>query len=516
LLSQSSVISSAVAREISLASESQKSILPIEIEDVQLPNEIRYQLAGIQRAQIDDHEAIVRALTKLGLGSVMPSAAISVPLPVRKNDGRVGVIVRRFEDISPSNDNAWFADGLADELIAMLSGVKLLRVIDRLTSMQRKDASLKDLSEEFSVRYAIGGTVRKHGDQIKITTQLVDIEQGETIWSDSYRGTMDDIFDIQQSVALKAVEGLKITVSLQEQSRIVERDTNSVEAYESYLRADEELNRNTVESAQYAADLYQRTIDLDPSYALAYCGKAFALCGIYRSSDRDPKKLQQADDLISQARSLKPNLAQVHQAASYLYVLLGREEEALTAALEMRRLKPRESIAHFNLGFFYSEVGNTAEAIKSYEAAIELDPDNHQKWANLVNQYMIRGDTEKVRIASERALHVVERFLRLNRGDETAETHRAQFLIGLGRKSEALAAIELLEHRVDIGPRALFNIACYFARIYEFDRAINALERALDSGFKNYEAIESDTDLDPLRQLPAFTVLMRRMIEEHG
>src|SRR5579872_4411343 len=223
MLSPSSVESKNVVRELALAFEKNKKILPLDLEPVQLPASMQYHLAGLQRTSMTNIDAIIRALGKLGLEATKPPTLTLV----KETSTRKSLMVLPFEDLSPTGDNGWFADGIVSELISALTNVKVLKVADAQTTKEFKSfkGHLTTFAKEMSIRYFVQGDVRKFGDQIKISARLLDIEAGDHLWQDSMRGTMDDIFDIQEKVAGKVVDGLKIHLGTDEKQKLAERGT---------------------------------------------------------------------------------------------------------------------------------------------------------------------------------------------------------------------------------------------------------------------------------------------------
>ena len=243
LISPNSITSENVVKEVSLAAERKKKILPLDLEPVGLPDDLAYHLAGIQRAPMTNIDSIIRAIGKLGLEATQ---APTLKL-VKEMDSRKSMMILPFEDMSPTGDNGWFADGLASELISALSNVKALHVADAQATKEFKKYSgqLTSYAREMNIRYFVQGDVRKFGDNIKITTRLLDIESGDHLWQDSMKGTMDDIFDIQEKVAEKVVEGLKVHLGSDEKQKLAERGTENTDAYELYLKSLEYFNRQT-------------------------------------------------------------------------------------------------------------------------------------------------------------------------------------------------------------------------------------------------------------------------------
>ena len=274
MLSPSSVESKNVVREVALAFEKNKKILPLDLEPVQLPGSMQYHLAGLQRTAMTNIDSIIRALGKLGLEATQsPTMKL-----VKETDGRKSLMILPFEDLSPTGDNGWFADGLASELISALSNVKALRVADAQATKEFKkyNGQLTTYAREMNIRYFVQGDVKKFGDSIKITSRLLDIEAGDHLWQDSLKGTMEDIFDIQEKVAEKVVEGLKVHLASDEVKRLAERGTQNADAYELLLKGNEYFDRGTKEGYTLSAQLYSEAITLDPGYALAYSVKANA------------------------------------------------------------------------------------------------------------------------------------------------------------------------------------------------------------------------------------------------
>src|ERR1043165_2496062 len=264
LLSPNSAVSVNVAKEVSLASHYKKKILPLDLEPVELSRDLAYHLAGLHRAPMTNIDAIIRAIGSLGLES---TKAPELKL-VKEIQGKKSLMILPFEDLSPTGDNAWFADGIANELISALSNIKALRVADQQATKdyKRYTGTLPIYAREMNIRYFIQGDVRKFGDQIKISSSLLDIETGDHLWQDSMKGTMDDIFDIQEKMAEKVVEGLKVHLASDEKKKLAERGTENVEAYELNIRAVEYFDRQSKAGFQLAVQLFSEAIALDPEY----------------------------------------------------------------------------------------------------------------------------------------------------------------------------------------------------------------------------------------------------------
>jgi len=510
LLSHASNNSTNVHKEVALASEKKKKILPLDIEPVQLSEDLQYHLAGVQRAPMTNIDAIIRALEKLGLA---PTTTPQAPKIVREEDGKKSLMVLPFEDLSPTRDNEWFVDGMVSELISALSNVKALRVAHNQATKEYKryQGQLTAYAREMRIRYFVQGDVRKFGDNIKISVRLLDIESGDSLWQDSMKGTMNDIFDIQEKVAEKVVQGLKVHLGTREKKKLHERDTENSEAYELYLKADQYQGRQTREGYALGIRLLSQAIELDPNYTGALRFKAYLLTELYRLYERDPKLLEEAESLSKRALEIRPEFASAFQPLSSVYRMQGKFAEAEAAAKEYIRLDPENAASHFSLAFFYDEIGQPALSLEPYEQAIKVNDENLSSYFNLVISADRAGDRERLLKWARAALPHFEKRLRLSPDDEHAAVAYATLLEYLKERDRALEALAPLTKKADLDGVSLYNVGCIYSRLGDFATAFQVLGRALDVGFSNFELFHNDPDLSPLRSMDEFHALLKRV-----
>ncbi len=488
LLSTASNESTNVHKEVSLASEQKKKILPLDLEPVALSEELRYHLAGIQRAPMTNIDAVIRALAKLGLEA---TGAPQPPKIMKESDGRKSLMILPFEDLSPTGDNGWFADGIVSELISALSNVKALRISDAQATKdyKRYQGTLPNYAREMSIRYFVEGDVRKFGDSIKITSRLMDIETGDHLWQDSMKGTMNDIFEIQEKVAENVVEGLKVYLASDEKKKLTERGTENAEAYELNLKADQYSARHTKEGFQLAVQLYSEAIKLDPGYANAYSNKAIVLASLYRSYNRDPALLEEGLHLITEAFRLKPDLWEAYRPLSNILRLKGRLKEAEETAKEYIRNAPEDYASHFALGSFYNDSSETiAKAIAPYEQSLQLNPGHLVILFNLVICCNKEKEEEKQRHWSEVAIPLFERHLKLFPDDEARRVCHALLLHWAGRDDDAKEAARRLENLRD--GFALYNTACLQNMLENYEVGLKTFRKAIEAGFRDIRLLK--------------------------
>ena len=477
LLSSHSIESENVLRELSLASEKRKRVLPVDLEQIILPSSFEYPLAGLQRVAITDFDKILYA-HKHGVEKVI------------KKDERKSLMILPFEDLSPTSDNGWFADGIASELISALSNVKSIRIADNQATKEFKKyhGQLTTYAREMNYRYFVQGDVRKFGDQVKISTRLLDIESGDNLWQESMKGTMENIFDFQEEVALKVVEGLKVHLASDEKKKLMERGTENAEAYELFMKALEYFDRQTKEGIKLAIQLLTEAIRLDPDYALAYYSNGNALASLYRSYDRSPALLDEAEAYCKNALRLKPDLFIVYQPLSKIYLYKGQLGEAELAAKEYIRADPYNLNSHFTLGFFHMETNQHGKSIAPYEESIRLKPDYLVGLWNLVICCDAAGEKEKCASWATVALPYFERHIKLHPDDEAIRVWHAALLLLSGKTDETHAAAMNLTSLKD--GSSLYNTACLFGRLGDRSEALGTFRKAIEAGYKNTQLLK--------------------------
>jgi TolB-like protein/Flp pilus assembly protein TadD len=504
LISGDSVKSENVLRELSLANESRKRILPVEIERIELPTSFMYPLAGLQRVKIADFGGIVRA-HKHGVERIV------------QKDLRKTLMILPFEDLSPTHDNEWFADGIASELIGTLSNVKALRICDAQATKEFKQykGQLSVYAKEMNIRYFVQGDVRKFGDQIKISSRLIDIETGDHMWQDSMKGTMENIFDFQEEVALKVVEGLNVILTKEEENTLDKKPTENAEAYELYLKGDEYYSRSTRDDYERALQIYREAVRLDPGFAEAHLAIASTSLSYYRFYSRDEKWITDANEHITKAESVSGTPKKVNQirsllARSLLARILGKYEEALHLAEYAVALDPEFAPAHDSLGSAYQHLGRLKEAADAFERNVQLRENDRGAQFGYIIAVNELNDVPRLREAARKALSIYERHLRLTPDDLNARVQYANILGAAGEHDQALLHSRKLEEEALDG-FALYNLACGYLHEGENESALRVLRKSIERGHINIDIFRRDPDLDPLRSMQEFEEIMMEL-----
>jgi adenylate cyclase len=511
LLSPTSIESDNVRKEVSLAAERKKKILPLDLEPVALPHDLAYHLAGIQRTSMTNIDAIIRALGKIGL------EATQAPMLklVKETDSRRSLMILPFEDLSPTADNQWFADGIAAELISVLTNVKSLKVTDQQTTKEFKkyNGHLTVYAQEMGIRYFIQGSVRKFGDQIKIISSLLDIETGDHLWQDSLKGTMDDIFDIQEKVAEKVVEGLKVHLGSDEKKKLTTHGTENAEAYELYLRAFEYYARGTKEYSEYALKSIGHSLEIDPNFAHAKLRRAIILITYSLSYESHQEMVEEAERLLQEASiTIKPQEDwRVLAIRALLADVNGDKQRAEELRKENLRLAPNDFVRLQNLAQFYMNSGSPMKVVPLVETFLKDSPANYDIAQTIMNVGWVLNDRElQVKFIREYDfLSIYMKRMRMMPDDDDALATYGLLLLYLGRTSDAMRHLDSIADSQIKSIIGCHNGACLAAQLGELERAMRWLHQlaAFDENVEFPNRI-IDPELEALHQREDFQLLL--------
>jgi TolB-like protein/Flp pilus assembly protein TadD len=525
MVSESAVRSHNVAKEVVLASERKGHILPVLLEPTVIPPSLKYPLAGIQQIEyfhgdpVQNLESIVRSLQKLGVAVAPPQAAAAAPeaaaaagAGAAAGDAAASnaLAVLPFDNISPDPEADYFSDGLTDELIARLSLVSEIELVSRWASMQYKGRKqdIRAVGNELGARYIVGGSVRRFQDSVRITVQLVDVATNRQLWGNTYKGKLDDIFDIQEQVAQQIVEALKLKLTFSEKVSLTKRQTVNAQAYDLYLRGQDYLYRLTKRSVDYAIQLFEKAIELDPRYAAAYAGCSSAYGQMYQWFSREEKYRAKAQELSFKALMYDSNLPEAYAAMGLSYFIWGKFEEAVASSRKAIELDPDDFIAYWTLGRIHFSNGENEQALTQFQRVIDIKPGFYAAYADLAQAYENLKMRTEADAAEGRLLELLPTYLLQNPDDARARIFYASSLAKLGRKEEAIREGAMAAELSPGDPMMLYNCACLYATLREVEQALAALERAVSCGYESFRWLAHDPDLDVLRHEPRFQALI--------
>lgn len=495
LLSSNSLASENVAKELAVAAELKKHIIPIELESVQLKREFLYHLTGLQRVSHTNIDAIVHVLRKYGSSGTdyNPSNALATPEPTEVPSTVKRIAVLPFEDLSPNHDNEWFSDGLTNELISTLTKLPELYVIDKQTSKMYKGAKLssKHIAHELNVRYLVTGEVRKAGEKIRIQASLLDTTDGRTLWDEKFNGTMDDIFEIQEKTALDITQGLKLKLTPEEEKILETKMTESVEAYELYLRARYLLGIGTRETAIEAIETAEKALLIDPKFVELYILQSDEYMFLYRVYGQNPQHFVDAERLINKALEVKPDLIAAKRQLGLLYSRQGKHERAEELLLSCMREDAKDYRNSKMLAEFYYTRGEYSKAIPLFEKAHESNPDVIEPIHALCHIYQLDDTTpQELKHWAQVGLPIIKRQVSNDPHNENLYVQYAFLLLWNGQKDAARKCIEEMPEHTDA--RTFFNKGVVYAHLIDNHAAAAEFMKALNNGFTWFDGFESD------------------------
>ncbi len=412
-----------------------------------------------------------------------PYAAIAPPTP-KKNS----IVVLPFENISPDRENEYFSDGLTEEIIADLSQIKQLHVISRTSAMRLKgtDLDLKTIGRKLAVEYVLEGSVRKQGDDLRITAQLIDAEKDVHLWADKYDGTIDDVFDMQEKVSRSIVDALKVKLSPKEEEKIAQRPIADANAYECYLQARQEIWRFTEESLERALQLIQNGLKIVGHNALLYAamGTAFWL---YVNAGIKPGKefIQKAEKCISKTFELDPDSPHGYFLKGAIHVHRGNMREAVEDLRLALSFDANNADALLQLARVYASSGQISAAGRQVKKLLEIDPLN-------TITYSLPGYLEILGGNFEKAPEYYRKMTLMDPHNPVSLWFYAWSLTFAGRNEEAFDLIDQLAKYAPKTVYASLGLFTKFALKGNKDKALKAVTPLLETAAKGVEYLSRD------------------------
>jgi adenylate cyclase len=298
---------------------------------------------------------------------------MAFPLPDKPS-----IAVLPFTNMSGEADQEYFSDGITEHIITSLSKVPYIFVIARNSTFTYKNKFVKvqQIAEELGVRYVLEGSVQRSGDRVRITAQLIDATKGRQLWADNYDRKIDDLFVVQDDIAMKIMAALQVELSAAELGQLYSTNTTNIKAYEKYLESYEYFWRRTEGDSLQARKLAEEAISLDPGYGAPYVVQALTyLDDVWFYRTKSPtKSLQTAEQLIQKAIELSGNDASTHQALGMLYILSRDYDKAIAECQKAIELSPNSAESFHFYGLALRFAGRFDEAISNLKKAIRLNP----------------------------------------------------------------------------------------------------------------------------------------------
>src|SRR5213596_2431228 len=320
------------------------------------------------------------------------------------------IAVLPFQSLSDEKENAYFAEGIQDDILTNLSKIGDLKVISRMSVMSyRGDAvrNAREIGKALGVATLLEGSVRRIGNRVRVNVQLIDASNDEHIWAEDYDRDLTDVFAIQTDLAQKIASALQAKLSPNEKARLDQRPTQNPDAYLLFVQAHDWANRAEMfhDTSLKAEPLFEQAIKLDPNFAAAFAGLSMAESWVYHSFDPLPSRREKARLTAEEALRLQPDLPEAHLALGFSYYYCDRDYERALAEFDIaRRGLPNESQAYLAIGSIQRRQGKWMESTANLEKAATLDPKNTSVLINLCFSYMAQRDYENADKIADRVL----------------------------------------------------------------------------------------------------------------
>jgi len=404
------------------------------------------------------------------------TASVSTP-PIQEKS----IAVLPFQNLSDDKSNAYFSEGIQDEILTRLSKVAALKVISRTSTMKYKSEpeNLREVGKQLGVAHILEGSVQKVANAVKVNVQLIRAATDEHLWAESYNRKLDDVFGVEGEVASAIADQLNAKLTGAEQKAVAEKPTENAAAYDVYLRAVAIDNAGNLDTTKRVADLYAEAVRLDPQFALAWARLAVARSYLYFNGiDLDKNSGAAVKDAAVRAISLQPDLGEAWLAKGvYRYRVLRDFQGALQSYEEALRRLPNSALVLAQMAHLERRLGQADVAQKHYQAAAQLDPRNIDILLTLADSF------QSVRRYDE-ARRIVDRVLEMSPGNEAALAAKAFSFQAQGRLNEAA---EILAK----APANSQDDSLAFARVAQlcderrFEEAIAQIQQHTPAAFAN-------------------------------
>lgn len=463
--------------------------------------------------------------------------------PLSVLPSKPSIAVLPFEDLSQQKDQGYFCDGLADELINRLTKIESLKVPARTSafSFKGKELGIKEIGKQLNVEMVLEGSLRKAGNKLRITVQLVKVSDGYPLWSEKYERDEADIFALQDEISLAIVDNLKVKLLGEEKAKIVKHYTENLEAYNLYLQGRYFWNKRTEEGLKKGLDYFQQAIEKDPNYALAYIGLADSYIILPDYSSFPPKeafpkaeiaanKALEIDNSLAeayaslgsikrdfhwdwtgaekdfrQAIELNPSHATAHHWYALTLVSVARFDEAIKEIKRAHELDPLSLIINRNIGtvFYYARQYN--HAIEQFRKAIEMDPNFSYAHGYLGCAYLKKSMYKEALTEMQKEKEISRTW------NPRVEAWLAIAFVKMGKKSESQKVLDELIKRSAQTYVSPYYIALVHFALGENNQGFKWLDKANEKRDNWMRYLKVDPLLDNVRGESRFKTLLKKM-----
>jgi serine/threonine protein kinase/cytochrome c-type biogenesis protein CcmH/NrfG len=465
--------------------------------------DLRCQTAAELRADLKRLKRDLDSARRPSSNSVTPASGTQSAASRTKS-----VAVLYFENQSGAKEDEYFRDGITEDIVTELSKIAQLEIFPRseMLAFRDKPVTAQQVSQKLGAAYILEGSIRRAGNRVRITAQLVEASTRHSVWAERYDRQLEDVFAIQEEIARSIAQALRIALTPQEEKNIGRKPTENPQAYDFFLRGRSYTRR---ENLDYALQMFEQAIQLDPNFALAHAGIAY-LCGlIFEVREQNPKWIERGLAACDRASSLAPDVPEVLVARARVAYTQRKYDEAVLLARHAIDRKPDCEGSWNVLGRTYFASGAFEEAAALAERAIEFNGDDYNTFIPYQNALERVGRKKEVEQMRERLVRVLRQQLELVPEDVRARILLAANLAYFSQHSEE--AVRHLQTAVALRPgdaNTLYNAACAYGVMGKKREALETLKKSFASGYGNASWAAKDSDLACIHDDPDFRELV--------
>lgn len=424
---------------------------------------------------------------------------------VHKQTGK-SVAVLYFENLSGAKEDEYLRDGITEDVITELSKIRGLNIFSRPTVLAFRDKPVTpaQVGQQLCAAYALTGSIRRSGSRLRINAQLVDTRTDFPLWSERFDREMKDVFEVQDEMARKIAEALRVTLSPEELEALAIKPTENLQAYDLYLRGKRYARRQTRQDLEFALQMFENAVAIDPSFALAYAACANACAMFYCNYSRDQLWVDRAREASGKAVALRWDLPEVQVSQAWVLYAAELHDEAVRMVKKAIERKRDCEGAYYLLCRALFAAGRYQEIVDVAEVAIEASGEDYNVYVPIVNAFGAMGKEEAKRNMTQRRRAAFENHLK-----QVPEDARARILLGgdyaaLERPEDALRELNLAVTLRANEASILYNAACLYCGLNRKSEAMDALRKAWEAGFRDSVWARRDADLNLLHDDPEF------------
>jgi len=417
------------------------------------------------------------------------------------------VAVLYFENQSGAKEDEYFRDGITEDIVTEISKIAQLEIFPRseMLAFRDKPVTAQQVGQQLGAAYVLEGSIRRSGNRVRITAQLVEASTRHSVWAERYDRQLEDVFAIQEEIARSIAQALRITLTPREEKSIAHKPTENPQAYDFYLRGKSYTRR---QDTDYALQMFDQAIQLDPNFALAHAGIAH-LCGlIYEIREQNPKWIERALAACDRATALAPDLPEVLVARARLFYAQKRFEESALLAWRAIERKPDCDGSWNILGRAYFASGRNEDAAALAERAIEANGDDYNTYIPYEQALEKLGRKKEADRLREAEIRVLRQQLELVPEDVRARILLASDLATFGQAEESVRHLQTAVALRPGDPITLYNAACTYGGLGRKTEALETLKKAFATGYSHRHWASKDTDLNCLHDDPEFRKLV--------